>query len=116
MRFRKRPIKWSIRLEGRFLLKNFRSIKRVCDPGVKFEARTPVGPIAGIIENEFTLIGNKADTRNEIGLEDKNLYTLDLDDMEANKFFYLGHRHRGLISLGHYQGGCEFGRLLISIS
>ena len=53
-----------------------------------------MGPLAGIIENEFTLIGNKADTRNEIGIEDKALYTLDMDDMETNKFFYLGHRQK----------------------
>ena len=61
-----------------------------------------------MIRNEFVLLGNKADTRNKIGIEDKRLYTLDMDDLQNNPFT-IGHRNRGLVSLGHYQAGSEFG-------
>ena len=61
-----------------------------------------------MIRNEFVLLGNKADTRNKIGIEDKRLYTLDMDDLQNNPFT-IGHRQRGLVSLGHYQAGSEFG-------
>ena len=66
-----------------------------------------------MIRNEFVLLGNKADTRNKIGIEDKRLYTLDMDDLQNNPFT-IGHRNRGLVSLGHYQAGSEFGEYFYS--
>ena len=74
----------------------------------EFEQRQPLGPVTGMIQNEFVVMGNKVDTRNKIGIEDKRLYTMDMDDLDKS-VFTVGHRHRGLVSLGQYQAGSEFG-------
>lgn len=72
-----------------------------------FKSRAALGPISGIIRNEFILIGQMGDPRNKFGITDKSNYLLQEEENE--EFFNYRHRHKGLLSVEEDTAGSQFG-------
>ena len=72
-----------------------------------FKSRAALGPISGIIRNEFILIGQMGDPRNKFGITDKSNYLLQEEENE--EFFNYRHRHKGLLSVEEDVAGSQFG-------
>ena len=73
-----------------------------------FKTRAAIGPISGIIRNEFVLLGQVEDPRNKFGITDKSNYLVQKED-ESEEFFNYRHRHKGLLSVEEDTAGSQLG-------
>ena len=73
-----------------------------------FKSRAALGPISGIIRNEFILIGQVEDPRNKFGITDKSNYLVQKEE-DSEEFFNYRHRHKGLLSVEEDTAGSQLG-------